>query len=102
MISTVKKQFLLHNLKANITLFIAKCQECQLVKAEHQHPLGLLQPLPIQEWKWEVINMDFIMVLQNRKKKNDSIFVVVDKLSKEAHFIPVKSTFKAVHIADIF
>ena len=46
--------------------------------------------------------MDFIMVLPKRKKKIDSIFVVVDKLSKAEHFIPVKSTYKAVHIADIF
>ena len=46
--------------------------------------------------------MDFITVLTKRKKQNDSIFLVVDKLSKEAHFIPIKSTYKAVHIADIF
>ena len=46
--------------------------------------------------------MDFIMSLPKSKMKNDSIFVVVDKLSKAAHFIPVKSTYKVVHIADIF
>ena len=46
--------------------------------------------------------MDFITGLSKRKKKNDSNFVVVDKLSKEAHFIPVKSTYKATHITDIF
>ena len=46
--------------------------------------------------------MDFIMVLPKSKKHNDSIFVVVNKLSKEAHFIPLMSTYKAVHIADIF
>ena len=73
-------------------MFIVKCQECQLVKAEHQHPSGLLQPLPIMEWKWEVINMEFITSLLKRKKQNDSIFVVIDKLSKEAPFIPVKLT----------
>ena len=46
--------------------------------------------------------MDFIMGIPKRKKKNDSIFVVVDKLSKATHFIPVKSTYKAIHIVDIF
>ena len=46
--------------------------------------------------------MDFIMDLPKRRKKNDSIFLVIDKLSKEAHFIPVKLTYKEVHIADIF
>ena len=66
------------------------------------HPSGLLQPLPILEWKWEVISMDFITGLPKSKKKNDSIFVVIDKLSKGAHFIPVKSTYKAMNIADIF
>ena len=54
-----------------------------LVKDEHQHPAGLLQPLPILEWKWEVISMDFIMGLHKSKKKNDSIFVVVYKLQKQ-------------------
>ena len=83
-------------------MFIMKFQECQLVKAEHQHPSRLLQPFPIPEWKWEVINMDFITVLPKSKKKNDSIFVVIDKMSKATHFIPVKSTYKAMNIADIF
>ena len=83
-------------------MFIAKCQEFQLVKAEHHHLSGLLQPLPILEWKWEVISMDFITGLPKIKKQNDSIFVVIDKLSKAAHFIPVKLTYKAVNIADIF
>ena len=83
-------------------MFIEKCQEFQLVKAEHQHPVGLLQPLPISEWKWEFISMGFITDLPKIKKQNDSIFVVIDKLSKEAHFIPVNSTYKAMNIANIF
>ena len=102
MISVVKKQFLWPKLKANIALFITKCQEYQLVKAEHQHPSGLLQPLPISEWKWEVISMYFIMGLPKSKKRNDSIFLVVDNLSKEAQFIPVKLTYKVVHVVNIF
>ena len=77
-------------------MFVTKCQECQLVEAEHQHPF------PIPEWKWEVINMDFITSLPKSKKQNDSIFIVIDKLSKATHFIPVKSTYKAVNIVDIF
>eukprot|EP00253_Pinus_taeda_P029300 PITA_29300 len=72
------------------------------IKAEHQHPAGLLQPLPIPEWKWETISMDFITGLPQTKKSNDSIMVVVDKLSKATHFIPVQSTFRAVQIAHIF
>jgi hypothetical protein len=72
------------------------------VKSEHQHLAWLLQPLPIPEWKWEIISLDFITRLPKNAKENDSIMVVVDKLSKAAHFIPVKSTFKAVNIAEIF
>ena len=83
-------------------MFIMKCQECQLVKAEHQHPLGLLQSLPILKWRREIIGMDFITSLPKSKKKNDSIFVVIDKLSKETHLILVKSTYKEVNISDIF
>ena len=58
--------------------------------------------MPIPKWKWEVIDMDFITRLPKRKKQNDSIFVVIDKLSQAAYFIPIKLTYKAVNIADIF
>ena len=82
MISAIKRYFLWPKLKDDIALFIMKCQECQLVKDEHKHPSRLLQPLPIPKWNWEVISMDFIIVLPKSKKQNDSIFVVVEKLSK--------------------
>jgi hypothetical protein len=62
----------------------------------------LLQPLPIPEWKWETISMYFITRLPKSTKQNDAIMVVVEKLSKVAHFIPVKSTCKAIDIANIF
>ena len=102
MISVIKRHFFWPKLKVDIALFIMKCQECQLVKVEHTHPLVLLQPLPILEWKWEVISVDFITGLPKSKKQNDSIFVVVEKLSKPTHFIRVKLTYKAVNNADIF
>jgi predicted transcriptional regulator len=75
--------------------FIARCIECQKVKAEHKHLDGLLQPLPILEWMWEVVIMDFISkFLRTAIKQHDSIMVVVDKLTKVAHFIPMKSAHK--------
>jgi len=89
-------------MKSEVAKFLARFIECQQVKAEHQQPAGLLQPLPILEWKWEVISVDFIIGLPKSKKQNDYVMVVVDKLSKAAHFIPVKSTYKAVNIVDIF
>ena len=61
-----------------------------------------MQPLPIPNGKWEVISLDFITRLPKNQKQNDSIMVVVDKLRKEAHFIPVKTTHKDANIADIF
>jgi hypothetical protein len=76
-------------MKQDIAEYIAKCLECQQVKVEHKHPAGLLQPLQIPEWKWETISMDFITGLPKTIKQHDAIMVVVDKLSKETHFIPI-------------
>ena len=89
-------------MKNELAEYIATCFECQQVKAEHQHPAGLLQPLPIPRWKWEIISLDFIIGLPRNRNQNDSIMVVVDKLSKETHFIPVNTTYKAANIAEIF
>jgi len=76
--------------------------ECQKVKDGHRHPTGLLQLLPILEWKWEVVTMDFITKLPRTNKQHDSIMVVVDKLTKAAHFITVKLTHKATNIDDVY
>jgi hypothetical protein len=102
MITTTRKQFYWLGLKKDITDYLAKCLECQQVKVEHRHPAGLLQPLPIPKWKWEINSMDFITELPKSTKKNDAIMVVVEKLSKSTHFILVKSTCKAIYIANIF
>jgi hypothetical protein len=64
--------------------------------------VGLLQPLPILEWKQEVITVDFITKIPRIVKQHDSIMVVVEKLTKETHFIPVKTTHKASNIAEIY
>ena len=69
---------------------------------EHRHPTGLLQPLPIREWKWDMVTMDFITGLPRTSKQHDSILVVVDKLTKDAHFIPLKTTHRAADVAYTF
>eukprot|EP00253_Pinus_taeda_P026738 PITA_26738 len=102
MITAIRKEYFWPGMKKDIVEYLSRCLECQQIKAEHQHPAGLLQPLPVPEWKWEIISMDFITGLPKKKKNNDSIFVVVDKLSKAAHFIPVQSTYKAAQIVHIF
>ena len=102
MITATRKQFCCPGLKNHVADYLAKCLECQQVKAEHRHPTRLLQPLPILEWKWETISMDFITRLPKSTKKNDAIMVMLEKLSKTADFIHVKSTCKEINIANIF
>ena len=82
--------------------YISRFMKCQQVKVEHRHPAGLLQPLPVPKWKWEVISMDFITGFPMTWRQHDSIMVVVEKLTKATHFISVKSTHKIDDIAKIF
>jgi hypothetical protein len=79
---------------------VAMCDVCQRVKAEHQRPAGLLYPLKIPEWKWEEIGMDFITGFPRTSKGYDSIWVIMDRLTKVAHFIPVKTTCKISQLAE--
>ena len=69
MITMLRKQFFCPNIKNEVVEFLARCIERQQVKAEHQHPAGLLQPLPIPNWKWEVISLDFVTGLPKNQKK---------------------------------
>ena len=81
-ITMLRKDYFLPNMKNELVEYIAKCFECQQVKTEHQHPTRLLQPLSIPSWKWEIFSLDFITGLPRNQNLNDSIMVVVDKLSK--------------------
>jgi hypothetical protein len=68
-ITTLRKLFYWPNMKGEIAEYLARCQNCQQLKAEHQHPTGLLQPLPVPEWKWETISLDFITGFPKNQKK---------------------------------
>jgi hypothetical protein len=81
---------------------VAMCDVCQRVKAEHQRPAGLLHPLKIPEWKWEEIGIDFIVGLPRTSAGYDSIWVMVDRLTKVAHFIPVKTTYEVSQVAELY
>ena len=72
------------------------------MKIEHQRPAGELQPLPIPEWKWENIAMDFVTGLPKGKKGNDAIWVVVDRLTKSALFLPIKMTDPVDNLAKLY
>ncbi|GJX28927.1 putative nucleotidyltransferase, ribonuclease H [Tanacetum coccineum] len=80
------------NIKADIATYVSKCMTCTKVKAEHQRPSGLLVQPDIPEWKWEKITMDFITKLPKTAAGFDSIWVIVDRLTKSAHFLPIKET----------
>jgi hypothetical protein len=88
-------------MKKEIVAYVARCDNCCRVKAIHMKP-GLLQPLSIPGWKWEEIIMDFIVGLPTTEKGFDSIWVIMDRLTKSAHFIPVKSTYHPHNYADIY
>jgi hypothetical protein len=85
-----------------VAAHVAMCDVCQRVKAEHQRPAGLLHPLKIPEWKWEEIGMDFIVGLPCTSAGYDSIWVIVDRLTKVAHFIPVKTTYSGAKLAELY
>ena len=72
------------------------------MKVECKNPGGFLQPILIPMWKWEVISMDFITGLSRTSRQHDSIMIVVDKLTKVAHFITVKSTYSTTEVAHVF
>ena len=102
MIKTLRKQLFWPKLTAYLVEYLYKCLECQQVKVENQHPTHLLQPLPIPKWKWEVISLDFIIGFPLTQKQHYSVMVVVDKLIKSPHFIPLKSTYKVVNVVENF
>ena len=75
-------------MKKDIADYVAVCDVCQRVKVEHQKPAGLLQPMSIPEWKWDKLGMDFITGLPRTKSGYDSIWVVVDRLTKSGSLYP--------------
>jgi hypothetical protein len=89
-------------MKREIAEYVVVCGSCQRIKAEHQRHAGLLQPLQIPQWKWDEIRMDFIVRLPRTRTSYDSIWVVVDHLTKVAHFIPVKSTYNSAVLAELY
>ena len=88
-------------MKRDIAEFVARCLVCQQVKAEHQRPPGTFQPLPILEWKWEHITMDYVVGLPLTRVGFDAIWVVVDQLTKLGHFLPICNNF-SLDIAELY
>ncbi|GKA66219.1 putative reverse transcriptase domain-containing protein [Tanacetum coccineum] len=91
MYQDLKQLYWWPNMKADIATYVSKYLTCAKVKAEHQNPSGLLQQLKILVWKWERITMDFIVGLPRTPSGYDLIWVIIDRLTKLAHFLPVKT-----------
>jgi hypothetical protein len=102
MYQDLKKSFWWTRMKREIAKYVSKCDTCQRVKADHLRPTGNLQPLSIPEWKWENICIDFIVGLSHTSRGYNSIWVIVDHLTKSAHFISVSTTYRDRQYAELY
>jgi hypothetical protein len=98
----LKATYLWYGMKEDVAEYVALGNTCQRVKAEYQRPVGLLQPLHVPEWKWQEITMDFIIALLRTQSGYDSIWVIVDRQTKVAHVIPVKTTYSGLQLAELY
>ena len=102
MYRTLKEYYWWPNMKREIAAYVSRCLICQQVKAERQKPSGLQQPLQIPVWKWDHITMDFVYSLPRIRDGHDGIWVIVDRLTKSAHFLPVRKTYKLEKLAELY
>jgi hypothetical protein len=102
MYQDIKTHFWWHSMKRDVAEYVALGDTCQRVKAKHQRLAGLLQPLKILEWKWGEIGMDFIAGLSRTQSGYDFIWAIVDRLTKVAHFILVKTTYSGAKLVELY
>lgn len=102
MYNDLKQLYWWSGMKCDILEFVSKCLICQQVKAEHQILFGLLQPIMILEWKWDRVTMDFVSRLSLSTGKKDVIWVIIDRLTKSAHFIPVRTDYSLDKLAELY
>ncbi|GJR34355.1 putative reverse transcriptase domain-containing protein [Tanacetum coccineum] len=102
MYQDMKKLYWWPNMKADIATYVSKCLTCAKVKAEHQRPSGLLVQPEIPEWKWDNITMDFVTKLPKSSQGLDTIWVIVDRLTKSAHFLPIRETDPLDKLAKLY
>ncbi len=97
----LKPHFWWPGMKKDIIDYVTRYLTCQQVKAVHQAPSGLLQPISILEWKWERVTIDFVSGLSLTQKKYDAIWVIVDRLTKSAHILPVRNDYSLEKLAEL-
>ena len=93
MYQDLRRQYYWIGMKTHVGDFVRQCLTCQQVKVEHHKPAGLLKPLEVAEWKWEHVTMDFVTHFPRTPQGHDAIWVIVDRLTKSAHFLAVQMTF---------
>lgn len=98
----LKQHFWWRNMKRPIGEFVESCMTCQQVKAEHYRPLGLFKPLETHEWKWKNISMDFVVGLPRSIKGNHAKWVIVNRLTKSVHFLPMKMAYSMERLAQLY
>nr|GFC50449.1 retrotransposon protein, putative, Ty3-gypsy subclass [Tanacetum cinerariifolium] len=98
----LKQYFWWSGMKRDVATFVSRCLVCQQVKIEHQRASGLLQPLDIPVWKWDEISIDFVTGLPQTRRRHDAIWVVVDRLTKSAHFLLIRKDYSVSSLAEIF
>jgi hypothetical protein len=102
MYQDLKKNFWWTRMKREIVKYVSECDTCRRVKANHLRPTGNLQPLSISEWKWENIYTNFIVGLPRTSRGYNSIWVIMDRLTKSAHFIPVSTTYRVRQYVELY
>ena len=102
MYQDLKKLFWWSGMKREVAQFVYACLTCQKSKVEHQKPARLMQPLEISEWKWDSISMDFVTGLPNTPRGHDAIWVIVDRLTKLTHFIPINISYPVSKLEKIY
>ena len=102
MYQDMKQYYWWRGMKKDISEYVSKCLTCQQVKAEHQVPSGLLNPLPIPQWKWDNITMDFVSGFPLTQRKHDLVWVIVDRLTKSSHLLPIRLDYSMDRLAELF
>nr|GEW45115.1 putative reverse transcriptase domain-containing protein [Tanacetum cinerariifolium] len=98
----LKNRYWWLRMKKDIAVYVSRCLTCLKVKTEHQRPSGLLQQHEIPEWKWEGIAMDFVTKLPRTSSGHDTIWVIMDWLTKSAHFLPMREDYKMNRLARLY
>jgi hypothetical protein len=98
----LSQQFWWARMKHETARYVSECDTCRKVKPDYMKPGGLLQPLSVSDWKWDDISIDFIVGLPLTARKYNSIWVIVDRLTKFAHFIPVNTNYNVQKYAEIY